>query len=100
MRARPRDVPFAVYKRQQAAISRRRLLPVTAFYTAFSLLVFILAARTAHPFRAIAFYLAGVPVWMLVEYFSHRFILHGRFYHSTESRSCLVPLAGSRSCWP
>src|SRR5205823_8203303 len=73
---------FAVYKQQQAQISRRRLWPVTAFYTSFTVLVFILAARSAHPYRAIAFYLAGIPVWTVVEYFSHRYILHGRFKQS------------------
>jgi 4-hydroxysphinganine ceramide fatty acyl 2-hydroxylase len=80
--ARPRDVPFAVYKQQQALISRRRLYPITAFYTGYSVLLLVLAFRTAHPYVGLACYLAGIPVWMLVEYFFHRFILHGRFKHS------------------
>jgi sterol desaturase/sphingolipid hydroxylase (fatty acid hydroxylase superfamily) len=82
MHAPARQIPFAAYKRQQAALSRGRLYPVTAFYTGYSVLMFFLAARTAHPFLAVAFYLAGVPVWTLVEYFSHRYVLHGRFKKS------------------
>lgn len=70
---------FSVYKREQAAISRRILYPVTAFYTAYSVILLLLAFRTAHPYLALAFFAAGIPVWTLVEYFSHRYVLHGRF---------------------
>lgn len=73
---------FRFYKRQQAEISRRRLFPMTAFYTFYSVIMFALASRSAHPLRAVCFYLAGIPVWTLVEYFSHRYILHGRFQKS------------------
>ena len=73
------DVPFGVYKRQQARISRRRLCPMTAFYTAYSLLVMFLALRSSHPWVAIIFYAFGLSVWTLVEYLFHRFVLHGRF---------------------
>jgi sterol desaturase/sphingolipid hydroxylase (fatty acid hydroxylase superfamily) len=73
---------FRSYKREQAAISRRRLYPVTAFYTAYSIILLVLASRSAHPFWAVAFYLAGIPVWTLVEYLTHRYILHGRFQKS------------------
>jgi cyclopropane-fatty-acyl-phospholipid synthase len=73
---------YASYKRQQAGISCRRLYPVVAFYTAYSVILLVLSWRTAHPYRAVAFFLAGFPVWTLVEYLSHRFILHGRFKKS------------------
>ena len=79
LHTRPQGVPFAAYKRQQAAISRHRLYPLTAFYTGYSVLTLVLAFRSAHPFLGIAFYLAGIPVWTLVEYVTHRYILHGRF---------------------
>jgi len=72
-------IPFGAYKHQQARISRRRLYPLTVFYTFYSAAVLILALRTAHPWVAVAFYLAGVPVWTFVEYLFHRFVLHGRF---------------------
>ena len=76
---RPINKSFRSYKRQQAAISRRRLYPVTAFYTAYSIILLVLAWRTAHPYLAVVFFLAGIPVWTLVEYVTHRYILHGRF---------------------
>ncbi len=81
-RSRPNKNSFAIYKREQAAISRGRLYPVTAFYTTYSAILLILASRTAHPYMAVAFFLAGLPVWTLVEYLSHRYILHGRFKQS------------------
>ncbi len=67
------------YKRQQARISRRRLYPLTVFYTSYAAVVLILALRTAHPWVAVIFFLAGIPIWTLVEYIFHRFVLHGRF---------------------
>jgi len=79
MRERLKTNSFAVYKREQARISRHRLYPFTAFYTCYSVVMLSVAWRTAHPFIAIAFYVVGIPVWTFVEYFSHRFVLHGRF---------------------
>src|SRR5437016_2365857 len=70
---------FRDYKREQAGISRRKLYPVTIFYTLASVLMLFLAVRSKHPYLAVAFYLAGIPVWTLVEYVTHRYILHGRF---------------------
>ena len=93
-------LPSSAYKREQAAISRGRLYPVTAFYTFYSALMLALAWRTAHPRAGLAFYLAGIPVWTLVEYISHRYILHGRFQkskhrwkiHKTFANKVLDPL--------
>ena len=80
---RPRFLPSSAYKREQAAVSRGRLYPVTAFYTAYSVILLAAAARwSARPWLAVLFYLAGLPVWTLVEYLSHRYILHGRFQKS------------------
>jgi hypothetical protein len=73
------DVPFGVYKGQQARISRHRLYPMTVFYTLYALVVLFFALRSSHPVVAIIFYAGGVPVWTLVEYLFHRFVLHGRF---------------------
>src|SRR5215831_16972065 len=70
---------FSVYKREQAAISRRKLYPVTAFYSGYSVVMLAVGLRTAHPREALAFYAAGIPIWTFVEYFSHRFILHGSY---------------------
>jgi sterol desaturase/sphingolipid hydroxylase (fatty acid hydroxylase superfamily) len=80
---RSKFLPSSAYKREQAAVSRGRLYPVTAFYTAYSVILLAAAARwSARPWLAALFYLAGLPVWTLVEYVSHRYILHGRFKKS------------------
>ncbi|HEX5411353.1 MAG TPA: sterol desaturase family protein [Terriglobia bacterium] len=73
------DVPFGVYKRQQARISRHRLYPMTVFYTLYALVVLFFALRSPHPWTAIVFYVCGLPAWTFVEYLFHRFVLHGRF---------------------
>jgi len=73
------DIPWGVFKRQQAGISRRRLFPMTVFYTLYAVTVLAFALRSAHPRLALGFFLAGIPVWTFVEYLFHRFVLHGRF---------------------
>lgn len=76
---RAAEVPFAAYKRQQAALARRRLYPLTAFYTLYAILVLPIAFSTKHPWIAVLFFFAGCATWTLVEYLFHRFVLHGRF---------------------
>ena len=76
---RPIEGSFEAYKREQARIARRRLHPLTVFYTTYCLIVTFLALRSRHPFLGILSYLAGIPVWTLVEYAFHRYVLHGRF---------------------
>ncbi len=76
---RPTEGSFAAYKREQSRIARRRLYPLTAFYTTYSLIVTLLSLRSGHPRMGMVFYLAGMPVWSLVEYLFHRYVLHGRF---------------------
>jgi len=76
--ARP-DLSFGLYKRQQAQISRRRLYPVTLFYSSYALTLLALGLRSRHYLVAAAFFALGLPVWTLVEYGFHRFVLHGRF---------------------
>jgi 4-hydroxysphinganine ceramide fatty acyl 2-hydroxylase len=70
---------FTAYKMEQSRISRRRLYPVTAFYSLFSVAVWILVCRSRHAMVGIPFYLLGIAVWTLLEYLFHRYILHGRF---------------------
>src|SRR5260370_16189978 len=76
---RPIEGSFAAYKREQSRIARRRLYPLTVFYTTYSLIVTLLGLRSGHPWIGLVFYLAGIPVWSLVEYLFHRYVLHGRF---------------------
>src|SRR5579884_675710 len=70
---------FELYKQEQARISRQRLYPVTVFYTIYFAIVTVFAMRSPHPGIALLFLLAAVPVWTLVDFFFHRYILHGRF---------------------
>ncbi len=76
---RPMEGSFEAYKREQSRIARRRLYPLTAFYTTYSLIVTLLSLRSSQPSMGMVFYLAGIPVWTLVEYLFHRYVLHGRF---------------------
>lgn len=76
---RPIQGSFEAYKREQSRIARRRLYPLTIFYTTYSLIVALLSLRSRHPLVGIMSYLAGIPVWTLVEYLFHRYVLHGRF---------------------
>ncbi|MDQ6651685.1 MAG: sterol desaturase family protein [Acidobacteriota bacterium] len=73
---RPGIGPVSAYKREQAAISRRKLYRVTAFYTACVTILLVLGLRTNHPYVAMAFFVAGVPLWTFTEYTSHRFVFH------------------------
>ena len=73
------DIPWGQFKREQARISRHRLYPMTVFYTVYCTAILVLALLSKHPFIALAFYIAGVPFWTLMEYLFHRFVLHGHF---------------------
>jgi sterol desaturase/sphingolipid hydroxylase (fatty acid hydroxylase superfamily) len=76
---RPIEGSFEAYKREQSRIARRRLYPLTIFYTTYSLIMALFALRSRHAWVGIAFYVAGIAVWTLVEYLFHRYVLHGRF---------------------
>ena len=78
---RPIEGSFEAYKRGQSRIARRRLYPLTVFYAVYSLIVTLLMLSSRHPLLGIMFYLAGIPVWSLVEYLFHRYAHHGRFLH-------------------
>jgi cyclopropane-fatty-acyl-phospholipid synthase len=66
--------------RREAAKARARLYPSTALYCAygFALLAWVLR-RPGQRVAALAFLAAGVAAWTAVEYFVHRYVLHGRF---------------------
>src|SRR5476651_1934841 len=70
---------YRSYKREQARISRKRLYTLTAFYALYSVLMITLGWRSAHKYVALFSYFMGVPVWTLVEYVFHRYVLHHSF---------------------
>jgi sterol desaturase/sphingolipid hydroxylase (fatty acid hydroxylase superfamily) len=73
----PRGTIDLAAERQTAL---RRLAPLVAFYSSFTLLVLGLAmAYSATPWWSLAFFLLGVALWTPLEYFVHRRVLHGPF---------------------
>jgi len=70
--------PAEVRWAHEARKGRGRLYPSTVFYTVYGMGVFTLALRS-HPLAAVAWFAAGVGAWTLLEYYVHRYILHGRF---------------------
>jgi hypothetical protein len=71
-----KEHPYRVYKREQEVISRHKIYKTTAFYSSYSIILLVLAIRSHHFLRALAFVPFGIMLWMATEYFSHRFILH------------------------
>jgi hypothetical protein len=76
---RTAEVPFRTYKQSQAALARKRLFPLTIFYTLYAIFVLALAFSTTHPWTTVAFFSAGWVTWTFVEHLFHRYVLHGRF---------------------
>lgn len=76
---RTEEVPFATYKRNQAALARRRLYPLTIFYTLYATIVLIIALSTTHPWTTVTLFTVGCVTWTFIEYLFHRYVLHGRF---------------------
>src|ERR1700753_1691476 len=83
-----RPLIIGSYKRQQARISRGRLYPMTIFYAIYSAIMLTLGWRSAHRYLAVGFYVLGIPVWTLVEYLFHRYVLHHTF-PETESKGMM-----------
>jgi sterol desaturase/sphingolipid hydroxylase (fatty acid hydroxylase superfamily) len=72
--AQPRSIRIATEARK----ARHRLYPVSIVYSLFSVAVLAIALNR-RPDLAIAFYALGIVFWTAVEYWVHRYILHGRF---------------------
>ncbi len=73
------DPPGALRWALEGRKSRRRLYPPTIVYTAYSLMVLTLALRRPTRWIALVSFTGGVIAWTLLEYFVHRYVLHGRF---------------------
>jgi sterol desaturase/sphingolipid hydroxylase (fatty acid hydroxylase superfamily) len=71
--------PQGIDLEREASHSRRRLYPVTVIYSTYLLGLATLAWRSSHLVRALAFFVAGLALWTLMEYLAHRFVLHGTF---------------------
>ena len=62
----------------EARKARHRLYPVTVLYSLFAASVLVMGLRTRPRLAFLSFGL-GVAIWTALEYWVHRFILHGRF---------------------
>jgi sterol desaturase/sphingolipid hydroxylase (fatty acid hydroxylase superfamily) len=72
--------PQGVDLRVESRKARHRLYPVSALYSAYAWTIVVLALRSgAHPLAVAGYFLAGAATWTYVEYFAHRYVLHGRF---------------------
>jgi len=59
--------------------ARRRLYPVTIVYGVQLAILLGLSVRAGHALAALGVFAAGVVLWSPIEYWAHRFILHGIF---------------------
>jgi sterol desaturase/sphingolipid hydroxylase (fatty acid hydroxylase superfamily) len=74
----PPDIDMA----REARIARRRCYPVTILYSAYASVVLPLGFR-AGPRSALVCAGVGIATWTLLEYLTHRFVLHGAFADGT-----------------
>ena len=72
--AKPSRMQIALEARK----ARHRLYPVSIVYSLFSVTVMAIAFQR-RAFVAVAFYVLGIVFWTALEYWAHRYILHGRF---------------------
>jgi hypothetical protein len=72
--AKPNQVQIALEARK----ALHRLYPVSIVYSLFSIAVMALALQR-RAYVAAAFYVLGIVFWTALEYWAHRYILHGRF---------------------
>lgn len=63
----------------EALKARRRLYPVTVLYSLYALTTLAWALARETRWVSLGFFAAGVAAWTAVEYWVHRYILHGRF---------------------
>lgn len=71
-------VSSVIDRSAEARRARHRLYPVSVLYSLFAIAVLSLAVRT-RPRLALVSFCLGVAIWTALEYWVHRFILHGRF---------------------
>ena len=68
-----------IHHDEEALKARHRLYPVTALYSAYALTLLAVAVSREARWVSLDFFAAGVAAWTGVEYWAHRYILHGRF---------------------
>lgn len=71
--------PAGIQREVEARKARHRLYPVSALYSLYALTLLGIAMRREGRFLALAFFALGAAAWTALEYWVHRYILHGRF---------------------
>jgi sterol desaturase/sphingolipid hydroxylase (fatty acid hydroxylase superfamily) len=71
--------PTGIDLKAEDAKARRRLYPVTIFYSLQFLILLGFAVRAGHALAALACVALGLAAWVPVEYLVHRYLLHGVF---------------------
>jgi hypothetical protein len=71
--------PRGVDLKAESRKARQRLYPVTGLYSAYALGLLGIALVFRHPWAALAWFLSGMLAWTYLEYFAHKYVLHGRF---------------------
>jgi sterol desaturase/sphingolipid hydroxylase (fatty acid hydroxylase superfamily) len=73
------DVPRSVDRAAEARKARRRLYPVSIVYAAYAFTLVAVALSRPSRLVSLAFFVLGGAAWTALEYWVHRYILHGRF---------------------
>lgn len=71
--------PTGIQRDVEARKARHRLYPVSLLYSSYALAVLLLSLRLKTRFVSLGFFVAGVATWTALEYWVHRYVLHGRF---------------------
>ena len=75
----PSPPPVGINVRAEDLKARGRLYPVTVIYFTYLFTLMGLAVRSSNTLRALAFAAPAIPAWTLVEYLSHRHMMHRAF---------------------
>jgi sterol desaturase/sphingolipid hydroxylase (fatty acid hydroxylase superfamily) len=75
----PLHFPPGIDLRAEDRKARRRLYPVTVIYSVLFLSVLALAVGSGHALAALSVVALGALAWIPIEYWAHRYVLHGVF---------------------
>jgi sterol desaturase/sphingolipid hydroxylase (fatty acid hydroxylase superfamily) len=75
----PSSPPSGTDPRAEDRRARGRLYPVTIVYFTYLAVLTAFAIRSGHGLRALVWALPAIPAWTLMEYMSHRYMMHVAF---------------------
>src|SRR5262245_41735085 len=73
------DAPRSIDRAAEAHKARRRLYPVSVVYSLYALPLLAIGLTRPDRMVSIALFLLGGAAWTALEYWVHRYVLHGRF---------------------